>query len=162
MLNKIIWTCYLCNFIDREKNMFSNYAQYINVFDTSICLVGLVVECSPMGRETRVQSQVESYQRLKKMLLDISLLNTRQYKVRLKDKWSNLGKGVAPSPTLQYSRYWKGDFRIALDYSCQLYFLQFALCFFFFFLSYDSYGGVDKFSRVYGLLQMDIPALTDK
>ena len=28
--------------------------------------IGLVVECSPMGRETGVQSQVESYQRLKK------------------------------------------------------------------------------------------------
>ena len=30
----------------------------------------------------------------KKMVLDISLLNTQRYKVWIKDKWSNLGKGV--------------------------------------------------------------------
>ena len=31
-------------------------------------------------------SQVESYQRLKKMVLDATLLNTQHYKVRIKDK----------------------------------------------------------------------------
>ena len=35
--------------------------------------------------ETRVQSQVASYQTLK-MVLDTSLLNTQQYKVRIKGK----------------------------------------------------------------------------
>ena len=35
-----------------------------------------------------------------KMVLDTYLLNTQQYKVRIKGKWSNPGKGVAPSPTL--------------------------------------------------------------
>ena len=39
-----------------------------------------------MVRETGVQSQVESYQRLKKMLLDIAFLNTQHYKVRIKGK----------------------------------------------------------------------------
>ena len=39
-----------------------------------------------MARETRVQSQVESHQNLKKIVLDTSLLNTLQYKVRIKDK----------------------------------------------------------------------------
>ena len=39
-----------------------------------------------MVRETRVQSQVESYQRRKKMVLDTSLLNTQYYKVRIKGK----------------------------------------------------------------------------
>ena len=42
------------------------------------------LERSPMARETWVQSQVESYQRLKKMVLDVSLLNTQHYKVRIK------------------------------------------------------------------------------
>ena len=37
-------------------------------------------------------------------------------------KWSNPGKGVAPSPTPQCSSYWKGSLLIALNYSCQLYF----------------------------------------
>ena len=40
-----------------------------------------------MVRETGVQSQVESYQKLKmKMALDISLLNNEHYKVRIKGK----------------------------------------------------------------------------
>ena len=39
-----------------------------------------------MIRETGVQSQVESYQRLKKMILDVTLLNTQHYKVRIKGK----------------------------------------------------------------------------
>ena len=36
--------------------------------------------------ETRVQSQVESYQKLKKMVLDAALFNTQHYKVRIKGK----------------------------------------------------------------------------
>ena len=39
-----------------------------------------------MARETWVQSQVESYQRLLKMELDTTLLNTQHYKVRFKGK----------------------------------------------------------------------------
>ena len=36
-------------------------------------------------------------------------------------KWSNPGKGVAPSPTSRCSSYWKGTLLVALDYSRQLY-----------------------------------------
>ena len=39
-----------------------------------------------MVQETGVQSQVESYQRLKKMVLDAALLNTQHYKVWIKGK----------------------------------------------------------------------------
>ena len=39
-----------------------------------------------MARETLVQSQVKSYQRLKKFVLDASLLNNQHYKVRIKGK----------------------------------------------------------------------------
>ena len=38
-------------------------------------------------------------------------------------KWSNPGKGVAPSPTPRCSRYWKGRLQVTLDYSRQLYLL---------------------------------------
>ena len=38
-------------------------------------------------------------------------------------KWSNSGKGVAPSPTPQCSSYWKESLRVALDYGHQLYLL---------------------------------------
>ena len=62
-------------------------------------------QCSPMIRETGVQSLVESYQNLKKMVIDTSLLNTQQYKVWIKGKMINPRKGVAPSPTPWCSSY---------------------------------------------------------
>ena len=57
------------------------------------------------------------------IILDSSLLNTQQYKVLSRVKWSNPGKGVAPSPTRLCSSYWKGSLLVALDYSRQLYLL---------------------------------------
>ena len=36
--------------------------------------------------KTGIQSQVESYQRLKKMVFDAALLSTQPYKVRIKGK----------------------------------------------------------------------------
>ena len=54
-----------------------------------------------------VWSQVESYQRLKKWyLIRLCLrLSTIRYVSRI--KWSNPGKGVAPSPAPQCSSNWK-------------------------------------------------------
>ena len=75
-----------------------------------------------MARETWVQSQVESYQRLKKMVLDASLLNTQHHKVRIKGKVEQSREGVAPSPTHWCSSYRKGSLRVTLDYGRQLYF----------------------------------------
>ena len=40
-----------------------------------------------------------------KMVLNAFLLNTHHYKVQIKGKWSNPGKGVAPSSTPQCSSY---------------------------------------------------------
>ena len=40
-----------------------------------------------------------------KMVLDTSLLNTQQYMVLSRVKWSNPGKGVAPSPAPRCSSY---------------------------------------------------------
>ena len=53
-----------------------------------------------------------------KMVLDASLLYTQHYKVRV--KWSNPGKGVAPSPTPWCSLYRKDSLRVNLDYGRQL------------------------------------------
>ena len=57
------------------------------------------------------------------MVLGTSLLNTQHYKVKIKVKWSNSGKGVAPSPTPWCSSYRKGSIRVTLDYGRQLYLL---------------------------------------
>ena len=50
-----------------------------------------------------------------KMALDTSLLNTQQYKVRIKGKVGNPEKGVAPSPSPWCSRYRKGGLLVTLD-----------------------------------------------
>ena len=52
-----------------------------------------------MARETWVQSQVESYQRLKKWYLMPPCLTLSIIRYGSRVKWSNPGKGVAPSPT---------------------------------------------------------------
>ena len=80
------------------------------------------LECSPMARETWVQSQVESYQRLKKWYLMPPCLTLSIKRYRSRVKWNNLGKGVAPSPTPWCSSYRKGSLRVALDKDRQLYF----------------------------------------
>ena len=60
-----------------------------------------------------------------KMVLDTSLLNTQIYNIRYvsRVKWSNPGKGVAPSPTHRCSSYWNGSLLVALDHGRQLYFI---------------------------------------
>ena len=47
--------------------------------------IDFVVECSPMARETGVQSQIV-IPKTQKVVLDISLLNTQHYNVRFKGK----------------------------------------------------------------------------
>ena len=66
-----------------------------------------------MAQETRVQSQVESYQRLKKWYLIVPCLTLSIIRYVSREKWRNLGEGVTPSPTPQCSSYWKGSFRVA-------------------------------------------------
>ena len=51
--------------------------------------------------------------------INTSLLNTQQYKVRIKGKVEQSREGVAPSPTPRYSSYGKGSLLVALDYSWQ-------------------------------------------
>ena len=79
-----------------------------------------MVECLPMAWETGVQSQVESYQKLKKWYLipTCLTLNIIRYVSRVKN---NPGKGVVPSPTPQCSSYWKGSHH-------QLYFTSIRRC----------------------------------
>ena len=73
------------------------------------CKTGLVVECSPIAQETGVQSQVESYQRLKKWYLIPPCLTLSIIKSVSRVKWRNPGNGVAPSTTSWCSSYWKGS-----------------------------------------------------
>ena len=66
-----------------------------------------------MVHEAGVQSQVESYQRLKKMILDAALLNTQYYKVRIKGKLEqSREKSSTPPLHLCVVAIEKGAFRL--------------------------------------------------
>ena len=76
------------------------------------------------GWETWVQSQVESYQRLKKCYSIPPYLTHSNIRYVSKVKWSNPGKGVTLFPTPRCSSYWKESLRVTLDYGCQLTYLH--------------------------------------
>ena len=67
------------------------------------------LECSPMARETWVQSEVQSYQRLKKWYLMPICLTLSIIRYGSRVKWNNPEKGVALSPTSWYSKLSKKE-----------------------------------------------------
>ena len=75
-----------------------------------------------MVRKIWVQFLVGPYQRIKKWYLIPPCLTLSKIRYVSRVKWSNSGKGVAPSPTPQCSSYLKGSLLVALDYGRQLYF----------------------------------------
>ena len=82
-------------------------------------------QCSPMARETWVQSQVELYLRLKQWYLIPPCLKVSIIRYGSSVKCSYPGKRVAPSPIHWCSSYRKGILRVTLDNDYQLYFLLF-------------------------------------
>ena len=94
----------------------------LKTFITITLSLALWVECSPMVRETWVQSQVTSYQWLLKWYLIPPCLTLSNIRYVSRVKWSNSRKGLAPSPTPRCSSYWKGSLLVTLDNSRQLYF----------------------------------------
>ena len=81
------------------------------------------LEWSPMARETWVQSQVESYQRLKKWYLRLLGLTLSIIRYGSRVKWDNPGKGEAPSPIPWCSSYRNESLQVTLVYGRQLYLL---------------------------------------
>ena len=67
-----------------------------------------------MALETGVQYQVKSYQTLKKWYLIPPYLTLSSNRYVWRVKWSDIGKGVAPSPTHRCCSYWKGSLRVFL------------------------------------------------
>ena len=101
-------------FIFLEKNKWMEIFTYLwLLFDTGPLTKW--IECLPMVQGTRVQSQVKSYQRLKKWYLIAPCLTLSIIKSIWRLKWSNPGNGVVPSLTPQCSSYWKGSLRVTLN-----------------------------------------------
>ena len=103
------------------------------------------LECSAMARETWVQSQVESYQRLKKWYLMPHCLTLSIIRYGSRIKWSDPRKRVTSPPTVWCSSYRKGSLRVILDYGRQLYFL----------LTYNSTTSFSDFPR--STIEWDYP-----
>ena len=83
---------------------------YIYIYTQAIGLMSRVF-ANGLGDRASIPGRV--YQKLKKMVLDVTLLNTQHYNVRV--KWSNPGNGVAASSTPCCSSYWKGSLWVTLD-----------------------------------------------
>ena len=107
-----------------EGSLFNSYNTEVygrmlhQYLDCSTFLTGPLVqwiECSPIAWETGVQSQVKSYQTLKKWFLTSHCLTLSITRYLSRVKWSNPGKVVVPFPTLRCSSYWKGSLRVTLD-----------------------------------------------
>ena len=86
-----------CAFKEARQNNKNNERLLLHVEIKGIrinyFIFGLMVACSLMSG---VQSQVESYQRLKKRYLMLSCLTLSIISYRFGVKWSNPGKGIAP------------------------------------------------------------------
>ena len=84
--------------------------------------IGMMFRVFANDLKKGVQSQVESYQRLKKWYLMPPCLTLSIISYGSSVKWSNPGKGVVPSPIPWCSSYRKAKLRVTLDYGRQLYF----------------------------------------
>ena len=84
---------------------------YIYIYITFDILIRIF--CNGPSEQGSIPGQVISQDQ--KTVLDASLLNTQNHKVRIKGKWSNPGKGVAPFPTPRCGSYWKWILKVAFE-----------------------------------------------
>ena len=111
--------------IERERERELGKSVLAEQHDDDICMycmadtytwIWLVYPCNELSvRGTEVQSQVESYQRLKKWYLMPPWLKLSILRCGSRVKWSNPGNGVVPFPTPGCSSNWKGSLRVTVD-----------------------------------------------
>ena len=94
-----------------------NKNRYIDFRRTSLKKITFisVMNSIILYKETWVQSQVESYQRVKKWYLMPPCITLSIIRYGSGVKWSNTRKGITPSPTPTCSSYRKVRLRITLD-----------------------------------------------
>ena len=106
MRNRAFWTALL-------------FYIYIYIYIRLISLVGSVFVTGPGDLGSILGCVIP---KTLKMVLDTSLLNTLQYKVRIKGKVEQSRvRSIAP-PASQRRSCWKGSLLVALDYGHQLYY----------------------------------------
>ena len=110
------------SFTDNSENVLGCHissSQYIYIYIyiyvcVCVCVCGLSIANYPEDLDSIPDQVIPKTQ---KMVLNATLLETQHYKVRIKSRWSNLGKEVAPLHTPWCSSYWKGSFRVAFENS---------------------------------------------
>ena len=104
--------------VSSQLNSFNSCClTHIILFNINPLLVDSEVISNYSIRETWVQSQVASYQRLYKWHLITPCLTLSNIRYVSRVKWSNPGKGIVPSPAPQCNSYWKGSLLVALDFT---------------------------------------------
>ena len=117
-MGQFFYHLFLSRHKKNNKKTWKITTKIVNTVPSFVIKLDSWVECSPMARGTGAQSQVESYQKLKKRYLIPPCLTLSIMRCVLRVKCSNPGKGVTTSPTPRFSSYWKGSFLVALNYSC--------------------------------------------
>ena len=124
----ILWHIHYCRLFN-AKSFIYIYNIYLYIYNLSthfidyILDIGLMVTVFTNGPGDLGSIPGRVIPKTQKMVLDATLFNTQHYKVRIKVKWSNSGKGVVPSPTPWCSSYRKGSLQVTLNYGRQLYLL---------------------------------------
>ena len=120
-------SCYSSDRLSKTNNNEWNTRVSQMVCNILVCTnlwhIGLMSKVFASGLETRVQSQVASYQGLKKWYLRPPCLALSTIRLGSRVKWCNPGNGVAPSPTPRCNSYRNESLRVTFDWSRQLYFL---------------------------------------
>ena len=116
--NSVIWSNVYAFIVNHE------FGQIITKHENNLCLPDIGIMVRIFANAPRDQGSIPGrvIPKTQKMVLGATLLNTQHYKVRV--KWSNPGKGVAPSSTHGYSIWREASLWVTLDYGRQLYFLQ--------------------------------------
>ena len=105
------WLLSLENIYAQCTKILSN----ITIFHRCNRLIGLVGRVFANGPGDLGSIPGRVIRKTLKMVLDTSLLNTQQFKVRIEGKVEQSRKGVASSSTPWCSSYWKGGLLVALD-----------------------------------------------
>ena len=78
--------------------------------------IGIMVRVFGNSLEDQVSIPGQVIPKIKKIVLNASLLNTQHYKVQSRISGAIKRKRVAPSPTLQCCSYWKESLGVVLNY----------------------------------------------